>query len=94
MPEVKKVFYERNIDKTDLYYTLRSFVKGGFSVAAAAEELKVHKNTVSYRLEKFCRRKTRLVNLDDPYIREYMLISIRVLENNSRLITFDKYNKF
>ena len=94
MPEVKKVFYERNIDKTEIYYTLRSFVRNGFSLSAAAEDLKVHKNTVAYRVEKFRKRKTHFVDINDSYIREYMLMSMRVLESNSRLITFDKYNKF
>ena len=88
-PEVKRLFYFSESDHTCLYPTLRAYLKESANAIAAAKELGIHKNTLFYRIGKI--EKTLSLDLNDPYTREYLRTSIRLMDNYRESITRDKY---
>ena len=79
MPYIKSIYTNHDEDPIQLYSSLRSYLYCGGNLTSAAKELGVHKNTLSYRLGKFFQHLP--FDANSPYIREYMLLSIRVIEN-------------
>lgn len=72
----------REYDKkqgTDFYEILKAYLQNECNRAQTARQLYVHKNTLAYRLERL--EEMFPVNLDDPYEREYLRITISSMEN-------------
>ncbi len=61
---------------TDLYSTLEVYLQCDFSVKAAAEKLYIHRNTLSYRLEKIVDLTS--VDLSDSNTRFLLAMSYRI----------------
>ncbi len=92
MPMIKTIYVKREQDQKELYTSMKSYLLCGGSLTRAAEALGIHKNTLSYRIGKFF--QTIAYDGDDPYVREYMLLSIRVIENLQGLVFSEKYYRF
>ena len=60
----------------DMVDTLRCYLLADKSVARAAQNLHVHKNTVLYRIRQLQERSA--IDLDDDMEREYLLVSLLV----------------
>ncbi|MGI6008505.1 MAG: PucR family transcriptional regulator [Ruminococcus sp.] len=69
--------YDRQ-KNTSFYHILKIYLRCERNRVLTAQKLFMHKNTLVYRLERI----TTLfgLNLDDPYEREYLLLSFRCLE--------------
>ena len=65
--------------RTDFYELLKIYLRNERNRVITAEKLYVHKNTLVYRLEKI--QKKFHLQLDDPYEREYLLLSYRFAES-------------
>lgn len=63
---------------SDYLQSLKVFLQFERSYVSASDELYVHRNTLVYRIRKIMQSYD--MNLDDPYTREYLLISIRLRE--------------
>ncbi|MGI6010305.1 MAG: PucR family transcriptional regulator [Ruminococcus sp.] len=70
--------YDRQ-KNTSFYHILKVYLRCERNRGLAAQQLFMHKNTLVYRIERI----TALfaLNLDDPYEREYLLLSFRCLES-------------
>jgi hypothetical protein len=64
---------------TGFYDILKTYLRCERNRGKTADMLYVHKNTLLYRLEKL--ESLFELNLEDAYEREYLLLSIRVLES-------------
>ena len=83
MPQIRMLYSERHTKHNEAYKTLKSYLMNGGSIIQASGELGIHKNTISYRISKFS--QSFPLDMNQPYVREYMLTSIRVLENANGL---------
>ena len=63
---------------TQYYDTLRTYLECERSIPMTAAALIIHRTTLTYRLGKI-QELTRL-NLDDPNLRLYLLLSYQLLE--------------
>lgn len=70
---------------TQYYDTLRAYLLCERNIPATAAALIIHRTTLTYRLGKIS-ELTRL-NLDDPNLRLYLLISFQMLEQGSGFIS-------
>ncbi|MEG0914016.1 MAG: helix-turn-helix domain-containing protein [Oscillospiraceae bacterium] len=61
----------------DLLYTLEVYLKNERNLVNTAHQLFIHRNTLVYRLHKI--EELLKYPLSDPYTREYMLLSLRIL---------------
>lgn len=67
---------------TEYYQTLRTFIKQGCRISETASVMHVHRNTVTYRLEKI----NKIVNFDvyrvpsEPKLFDYLLLSFIILD--------------
>ena len=68
-------------NNTCFYEILRTYLHCERNCALTAQQLFIHKNTLAYRLEKM--KRLFHLDLDNPYEREYLLISFRCLEQNA-----------
>lgn len=64
---------------SEYYKTLKMYLRCERSVPLTASALIIHRTTLTYRLGKI-QELTRL-NLDDPYLRLYLLLSFQLLES-------------
>jgi hypothetical protein len=71
-----------NDNGTDLLLTLETYLRHNKSLKAAAEELFIHRSTMTYRLG--CIEKIARMNLDDPSERLHILLSCIVLRSLGR----------
>ena len=74
----------RAIDRdrgTEYYQTLRAWLLNERSIPKTAEALIVHRTTLTYRLEKL--REIIPIDLDDPQLRLYLLLSYHMLDYRS-----------
>lgn len=60
----------------ELYETLYQFLRHERSLIESAKALNIHRNSLIYRVEKI--RQLTDIDLDDPDIREYILLSYRI----------------
>lgn len=78
MPTVVKLWIMQQKQGDDLFLTLKTYLDYERSVTKTSECLFTHRNTVLYRIKKI--QEILRYNLNDPYVREYCRMSIRVLE--------------
>ena len=78
MPGVIHLWKMQQKQKDDLFLTLKTYLDHERSVTKTSETLFTHRNTVQYRIKKV--QEILHQDLDDPYVREYCRMSIRVLE--------------
>jgi hypothetical protein len=69
-------------NNTNLLQTLEAYLRHNKSLKSAAEELFIHRSTMTYRLG--CIEKIAKLNLDDPEERLHILLSCIVLQNLGR----------
>ena len=67
-----------NQKNTELAYTLERYLGNERSLQKTAQELGIHKNTITYRIQKALELTS--FNLDDPYVRMYISLSLTVLK--------------
>lgn len=70
-----------NLNGTQYYETLRVFLMCERSIPKTASSLIIHRTTLSYRLEKLL--ELAPLNLDDPDLRLYLLLSFHILDQNN-----------
>ena len=78
-PQLEKL---REIDRdrgTEYLQTLRAWLLNERSIPRTAEALIVHRTTLTYRLDKL--RELIPMDLDDPQLRLYLLLSIYMLDS-------------
>lgn len=75
-PDIRKLFVEFPGDK-QIWETYFVYLKNNNSVSAAARELKIHKNTLRYRINKI--EEVFQYNDMSSYTREYMLLSMYII---------------
>ena len=78
----------RDIDAergTEYYQTLRTWLLKERSIPKTAEALIVHRTTLTYRLEKL--REILPIDLDDPQLRLYLLLSCHLLDERDKAET-------
>lgn len=76
-PEIYRLFKRKAVQSDDLMLSLELYLRYERSLSQAARRLFVHKNTLLYRIQKIeelCR-----CDLSEPYEREYILLSLRLL---------------
>lgn len=64
-----------------MFDTLKGYLDNERSVTKTAAELFIHRNTIIYRIKKI--QEFLRADLNEPYIRHYIRLSIRVLELQS-----------
>ena len=62
----------------ELYETLYEFLRNERSLIESAKALHIHRNSLVYRVEKI--RQITELDLDDADVREYLLVSFRILK--------------
>ena len=86
-----KVYEYDQKKQTNLLYTLELYLKHNKSLSAAAEELFIHKNTMTYRLNTIS--KITSIDLDDADEQAHILFSCMLLRNlkstNNQLVSLD-----
>lgn len=82
MPSVVKLWTMQQEQKDELFLTLKTYLDHERSIAKTSETLFTHRNTVVYRIKKIKDILGR--DLDDPYVRDYCRISIRILEYHTK----------
>ncbi|MDO5422494.1 MAG: helix-turn-helix domain-containing protein [Eubacteriales bacterium] len=78
MPAVVQLWEQQQIAGDELFRTLKTFLTYERSITKTSAELFTHRNTVLYRIRKIQDLLGR--DLEDPYVREYCFLSIRILE--------------
>lgn len=68
---------------TEYFQTLRAWLLNERSIPKTAEALIVHRTTLTYRLERL--RELIPIDLDDPELRLYLLLSYHMLDNRGKL---------
>jgi hypothetical protein len=64
---------------TQMYETLRVFLKNERSLTESLKKLNIHRNSLIYRLERI--EKITECHFDDPDVRDWLLFSFRMVEN-------------
>lgn len=77
-PDIIDLRKSKDVKHINALETLRVYLEQERSPARTAEKLFLHKNTLLYRLNKVIERLN--CNLEDSYTREYLKLSIMVLE--------------
>lgn len=80
-PALKRLRTYDTDHHSDFYQTLKTYLELERSPVATAKALKLHRNSLAYRLEKIY--DIIQVNLDDPLIRFYLLLSFFVEDDLS-----------
>jgi len=75
--------YALKLQDEILYETLRVYLTQDRSVTRTIQQLYIHKNTLLYRLRKI--EEFLKCSLLDPYSREYMRLSFRLLDYHAEL---------
>ena len=76
-PDVVRLWAEKD-EKGGRMEILKSYLENERSLVNTANALFIHRNTLVYRLRKITEELEG--NLDEEYTRDYMKLSIRVLE--------------
>ena len=82
MPAVADLWEKYQQTGDELFQTLKTFLENERSISKTSEALFTHRNTVLYRIRKIQGMLDH--DLNDPYVREYCLLSIKVLELYNR----------
>ncbi len=77
-PQIYKLQAIDNERGTEYYRTLRAWLLNERSIPKTSEALIVHRTTLTYRLDKL--REIIPMDLDDPNLRLYLLLSYHMLE--------------
>ncbi len=77
-PDITFLWEYDSTYKTDRVGTLWAYIDNNLSLNATAQAIFVHRNTLVYRLKKLLSMLTYDIN--DVYTRDYMKMSIRILE--------------
>ncbi len=77
-PDILKLWKMDREQNLDRIHTFRVYLNNERSLLSAAQELYVHRNTLVYRINKIIKELT--CDLEDVYTRDYMKLSIRILE--------------
>lgn len=77
-PDIRNLWRMDKIHSIDRLKTFSVYLNNERSLLNAAQELYVHRNTLVYRINKIFENLT--CNLDDVYTRDYMKLSIRILD--------------
>ena len=77
-PSVREIWEMRRDNNQEMFDTLKCYLDNERSVTKTSAVLFTHRNTILYRIKKI----QELLNedLDNPYIRDYIRLSIRILE--------------
>lgn len=78
-PAIRRILQYDREKKTSFYHMLCTYLRCERNRVLTSEKLFLHKNTLVYRIEKT--EKLFCLDLDDPYEREYLLLSFRCLES-------------
>ena len=82
-PVVQMLKAHDKLNGTQYYETLRVFLMCERSIPKTAATLIIHRTTFSYRLEKLL--ELAPLNLDDPDLRLYLLLSFHILDQSKEL---------
>jgi len=77
-PDVRRLWELSKERGTEDILTLRQYLLNDRNLVKAAQTLYIHRNTLIYRLKRIEEQFEH--SLDDPYTRQYMLISLLALE--------------
>jgi sugar diacid utilization regulator len=77
-PALARILQYDQQKNTDFYHILKTYLRCERDRVLTAQLLYQHKNTLVYRLEKI--KELFTLDLDDPYEREYLLISFRCMD--------------
>lgn len=77
-PDIRNLWRMDRMYNTDRLKTFSVYLNNERSLLSAAQELYVHRNTLVYRINKIF--ETLTCDLDDVYTRDYMKLSIRILD--------------
>lgn len=77
-PDVRKLWLREQEEKDGLFPTFSSYLKHERSVLNTSQDVYIHRNTLLYRIKKI--KDCLTSDLDDTYTRNYMQISVMVLE--------------
>ena len=81
-PDVRKLWEQSKERGTEDILTLRQYLLNDRNLVKAAQALYIHRNTLIYRLKRI--EEQFEYSLDNPYTRQYMLLSLLALELLSR----------
>lgn len=77
-PRVYDLWSLKESNRDEMYDTLKVYLDNERSIARTAAELFTHRNTIVYRMNKI--RDFLVDDLNDAYVRDYVRLSMRVLE--------------
>ncbi len=78
LPRTTKIRETHPRTESELLDTLRAYLSNGYSSAAAANALGMHRNTVKYRLELI--EKALGESLEDSYVTDALLLELALVE--------------
>lgn len=81
-PAVRKIWDSKHGSDPELFSTFKCYLDNERSVTKTSAELFVHRNTILYRIKKI--QELLDEDLDNAYIRDYVRLSIRILELNEK----------
>lgn len=76
-PDIMTMWEQKEEIGPDTIQTFQSYLENERSIINTAQELYVHRNTIVYRIKKII--ETLHYDLENPYTRDYMKISLKVL---------------
>lgn len=77
-PDVRRLWLREQEEKDGLFATFSSYLKHERSVLNTSQDVYIHRNTLLYRIRKI--KEFLESDLDDAYTRNYMQLSVMVLE--------------
>ncbi len=77
-PSVREIWATKQENNQEMFDTLKCYLDNERSVTKTSAALFTHRNTVLYRIKKI--QELLEEDLDNPYIRGYIRLSIRILE--------------
>lgn len=78
-PDIKTLYEYDVSHNSNLCTTFRAYLLYERNITAAAQSLFIHRNTMIYRMQKISQIITCV--FDDPYDREYAMISLRLIQH-------------
>ncbi len=77
-PSVRELWEMKKENNQEMFDTLKSYLDNERSVTKTSAALFTHRNTILYRIKKI--QELLEEDLDSPYVRGYIRLSIRILE--------------
>lgn len=77
-PDVRSLWIREQTEKDGLFETFSAYLKYERSVLNTSQAVFIHRNTLLYRIKKI--RELLKYDLDDAYTRNYMQVSVMVME--------------